>query len=287
MDGSGIGNIILAICGVLMFSAIVYSCTNATSQSVYGSQAAYNTQITQVEPAAENLDLKAVGNLVKKAENAEEFEKLINTPEINNLDLDGDGNVDYIQVKEYGSGDKRGFSLFTELAPGDIQEIATIDIVKEGNEAVAQVQGNQNIYGSGHYYHSRFGLTDALLIGWLFSSHRPWDSPWGYGSTPGWYTRYSQSPTSVYKQRAGNVASASTFRSSSTRQISNTAASPYSGATSSKVRAPLRNPTTAQRSFQQRASSRSVAGGGFGRSSSSRSVRSSSVSRSGGFFGGK
>ncbi len=59
-------------------------------------------EITVVAPtseAAEGLDLKAVSELFKDSENLEEFEKALNDPEvgINNLDLDENGEVDFIR----------------------------------------------------------------------------------------------------------------------------------------------------------------------------------------------
>ena len=62
-------------------------------------------EITVIAPTSEiadGLDLEAVGELFREAENLEAFEKVLNDPEvgINNLDLNGDGYVDYIRVVE-------------------------------------------------------------------------------------------------------------------------------------------------------------------------------------------
>src|ERR1051325_6546687 len=52
--------------------------------------------------AAEGLDLLAVGELFKDAKDLEGFEKSLNDPEVgvNNLDLDDNGDVDFIRVVE-------------------------------------------------------------------------------------------------------------------------------------------------------------------------------------------
>ena len=65
----------------------------------------YNVEVQTVVSAAEGLNLKAVGELLKKANDAETFEKLLNSKDegINNLDLNEDGKVDYIFVTEYGN----------------------------------------------------------------------------------------------------------------------------------------------------------------------------------------
>ena len=86
--------------------------------------------------AANGFDLKAVGELVKQARNGEELEKLLNkSGGVNNLDLNEDNKVDYIHVTEYGNDRAKGFSLTVQPEPGETQEVATINIGKEGERA--------------------------------------------------------------------------------------------------------------------------------------------------------
>lgn len=302
--GNSLAGILVLVCVGFVLLAFIGPCVSGHSRSSRPVQRdVYNVQVAQLDPAADGLDLQAVGQLVKDAKDGEDLERMINTSDINNIDLNSDGNVDYIKVQEYGSGDNRGFSLFTEFEAGEEQEIATIDIAKgENEEYEIEIQGNQHVYGQNHYYRSRFGVGDAILLGYLFSAHRPYYSPWGYGSYPGSYRPYARVPTGSYRSRVGNRASASGFTSASSSSIANKAASPKSTANSSKIRAPLKNPTASQRSFQARSSSQAAGSGGFGRPastsprpsfsspvrrSSSSSVRRSSSSRSSGRRGGK
>jgi hypothetical protein len=163
----------------------------------------YNVNVRTVSYAADGLDLSALGSLLKKAKDAAELERLLNDPKtgINNLDLNEDGKVDYIKVTEFGNDKTKGFSLTVEPEKGEVQEVATIEIEKEGDKANVQVRGNEQIYGSGHIYHNSFGLTDMLLLYWLFRPHPFYASPWGFGHYPGWYHSYSPVPTSTYHQR--------------------------------------------------------------------------------------
>lgn len=252
----------------------------------------YDVNVTG-SSASDGLDLKAVGALVQDAKDAESFERLLNDPSrgVNNLDLDEDGNVDYIKVTEFGDGDARGFALTTELAPGDVQEIATVNIVKAEDRAEMEVRGNQHIYGHRHYYHSHFGLTDMLLFSYLFRPHAMYVSPWGYGAYPGYWGRGPTVVTrTIYRDRVRNVAKASPLRSAPSSRLSRApAASPHQGKASSRVRAPLKAPTASQRRFQARNPSKTVRGGGFGRRGGSGfgSVRRGAGRRSGGAFGGK
>ncbi|GAA5116524.1 hypothetical protein JIN84_18840 [Luteolibacter yonseiensis] len=297
---------------------------------------AQEARVTQSNPAAvekttevvlkeysKGLNLDAVTLLAKKAKDAADFELLLNTQSegVNNLDLNDDKKVDYIKVSEYGSGDQRGFSLTTELEPGKVQEIATIEIKREADKATVQTTGNPSLYGPAQYHHSSFGLTDMLLMGWLFSSNRPsYSSPYGYGNYPpsyggGWNRQAPDSYEGTMKSRTAG----STIRTSKQSVIQQPAVSPNAEKIAAKSRA-LANPTQSQRSFgspsgstsgSQRTSgtasnsrpgtssntstapsrptssfkpaapSRPSSSGGFGRSSSSGSSRSGGFSRGG------
>ncbi|MDQ8201166.1 hypothetical protein QEH56_23575 [Pelagicoccus enzymogenes] len=277
--------------GAFILLVLFSSMRSCSSSSRYGDT--YNVSVQQIAgaDAASGLDLQAVGSLVKQAKTGEEFERLLNTPSVgvNNLDLDEDGAVDYIKVTEYGTGNVKGFSLTVDLANNQTQEVATIEIEKTADgRANVQTHGNRNIYGANHYYHSSFGLTDFLLLSWLFNSNRPYySSPWGYNSYPSYYGRYSPSSYDNYRQRTRNVTSSSTWSSSNTSTVSSTATSPNAGKTADNIKAPLKSPTSSQKSFQARNPSKTVRSGGFGRTSTSTSSPSvkrttSSSFRSGG-----
>ena len=276
--------------------SLISNCGRSTSSS----RDNYNVTIQQttVTDAASGLDLIAVGELVKNVTDAESFERALNDPaeKVNNLDLDENGKTDYIEVTEYGADNLRGFSLTTQLADGQEQEIATIEIEKNADGyANVQTHGNQQIYGNNHYYHSRVSLTDMLIVGWLFSGNRPYySSPWGYGRYPTYYSPYNSRSQSSYKRDISNRVSKSSMQRSTTSTVSSSVSSPNASKSATNIKAPLRSPTTSQKSFQTRNPSKTVASGGFGRPKSSStpsrpSVKSSSgsSSRSGSSFGGK
>lgn len=239
---------------------------------------------------AKGLDLDAVTVLAKKSKDAADFERLLNSQAeaVNNIDLNDDGKVDYIKVTEYGSGDRRGFSLTTEISPGKTQEIATIDFQKEGDKTVMQTTGNSSLYGPGNYRHSSFSMTDALLLGWLFSNRSSYSSPYGYGNYPPSYGGgWSRQPNDSYTGTMSSRTAGSSVSKSSSPVISQPAVSPNAEKTAAKAKA-LTTATQSQRSFASSSSSSSTSTstskpssfGGFGRSSSS------SSSRSGGSSGG-
>lgn len=255
----------------------------------------YDVNVQTSVAAADGLDLKTVGTLLKEAKDAEHFERLVNDPNkgIDNLDLDENGEVDYIKVTEYGSEEGKGFSLTVDTGEGQEQEIATIGIEKAGEgEADVQIHGNRHIYGENHYHHSRFSLTDYLLLGYIFRPHPFYFSPWRRGYYPSYYRPYRTVSTSVYRTRTSSLARSSGLNRSSSNRLQSRVRSPNAGKTASNIKAPLKQPTASQKSFQARNPSKTLRSGGFGRSSrSSRtsrpSVRRSGSSRSYSSFGGK
>lgn len=146
------------------------------NQNYNSGQVVVNEPNVVVTPEAtnlgDNLNLQALGELVKSSNNAQDIENKLNaTGSINNLDLDGDGNVDYIKVTEYGEGNARGFSFTVELPNGEKQEIATVDLQKGSGNVAMNIQGNQQVYGSGAYYQSQYSLSDLMIMSYLFSYH--------------------------------------------------------------------------------------------------------------------
>lgn len=248
----------------------------------------YNVSVTQMLDADKGLDLRAVGEVLKKVSTAEEFEKLLNDSDsgVNNLDLNADGKVDYISVTEFGDAQVKGFSLTTEVVKGEVQELATIKIQKTGdNEADVEYHGSPTVYGHNHYYRSHWspGLGTGLMIGYLFASHRPYYSPWGFGHYPGYYRSYGAVPYNSYR---GRWSQTSSYQSAGSSKFGGGVRSPNSGKNATGVKARLKNPSTAQRSFQARQAVKQRRSGGFGRGRSS-SVRRSSYGRSSRSFGGK
>lgn len=264
---------------ILVFFAVFGGCGKNSNRNNY-----YNTNITVSQDASEDLDLQAVGEIMKTVADGEELEQKLNgtNPQINNLDLDENGTVDYITVTEYGSGNVKGFSLTTQLESGEEQEIATIEIEKDGEYANSEIRGNQHIYGHNHYYHSRFGVTDFILMSWLFSNRPLWHSPYHYGYYPTYYRSYGPLSHRVYRSQTAPYRNSGTFSRSSTSTLSHSVSSPNSGKNATSIKAPLKNPSQAQKSFQARNPSKKVGSGGFGQAT----VRKSSSSRTGSYRGG-
>lgn len=232
---------------------------------------------SESQEAAAGLDLQALTELVATVKTATELEEALNKPDgINNLDLNGDGQVDFIQVKEFGEASventKRGFTLLTEVAQGQVQEIATIEIISNtttGANGKQQVQvntyGNEQVYGREHGYSSMYPMASFFLMGYFLNSGGFYTSPYGFGRYPGYYNAYSAVNTSRYRTQTSPFSSK--FKGTTVNR-GPTMNSPYRGRSASEgITRNLRNPTSSQRSFQSRASSasRNLGKGGFGR----------------------
>ncbi len=160
------------------------------------------------EYARENLDLNAVGALLAKADNAENFEYLLNTDNrVNNLDLNGDGYVDYISVAEYEDRDsnQRGFTLFDRFGADDVQEIARIFFDRDRDDnrgARALLSGNEQLYGDNYNYEANWLDKSLNIVSWAFSDRADnYQSPYYYDNYPNNYKTYRVVETPVYRTR--------------------------------------------------------------------------------------
>jgi hypothetical protein len=170
---------------LILFVGFLISCDQ--QQSVAQDQSVTTTST----PSAAGLDLQAVTEIVKQSKNAAEIEEKLNAPgSVNNLDLYGTGNVDYIHVTEYGKGSMRGFSLTVMDSTGADQEIATIEIERGYNSANVIVYGEPAYYGPGVYYTGAWVPADVVLWAYLWHPHLFYYSPYHYGYYPPYYHPY-------------------------------------------------------------------------------------------------
>jgi hypothetical protein len=164
------------------------------------------TIVTPTSEVAEGLDLYAVAELFKDSENLEEFEQALNNPEIgiNNLDLDGDGYVDYIRVVEQVTDYTHVIILQVPLGEDEFQDIVTIEIEKTGDEDYnMQVHGNEVIYGVDYYVSPVYVRIHTWpIITWIYRPfYRPYWSVFYFGYYPHWWKPYRPVAVLVYHTR--------------------------------------------------------------------------------------
>jgi len=98
----------------------------------------------------DNFSLQGALQMFQKAGSPEEFEKLINTEDnsVNNLDLNGDGETDYVRVIDKTEKDIHAFVLQVSVSETESQDIAVIELEKtDDTTAVIQIVGDEDIYG--------------------------------------------------------------------------------------------------------------------------------------------
>lgn len=201
-----------------------------------------NVTIQSSAPAG--FDVNKLAQMVKTSTDPQTLEKAINNPNnhINNLDLDKDGNIDYLKVEEPAQNQ---LNVVDDVSDADSVTVARIHIEpnQANNTADLSVQGNPNYVGYNNYYHSSFTFTDFLLLSYLMRPHPYYMPMYHYGYYPSYYTR---------------VRTVTNFRPTTSSAVS-----------SRSYRSSLSSPTRSQRSFSTRSSGSTVRSGGFGHSGSS------------------
>jgi len=151
------------------------------------SQRAPASEPTQFLLSSNDFDLEAVIGLIKgnKIKDAADLEKQINAGNaINNVDMDHDGKIDYIKVKENRNGSNMTFDFLAipSSSQNEAQGKTVASITFSQNQAAnnTQIQGgypnyvqgyNQNYYNT-YMPHQGLSFGDALFLAWIFSPGR-------------------------------------------------------------------------------------------------------------------
>jgi len=165
----------------------------------------------------DNFSLKGALEMFKQSSSPEEFEKLINAKDrnINNLDLNNDGDVDYIKVIDKAGNNVHAFVLQVAVSETENQDIAVIELEKTGDTtAVLQIIGDEDIYGEQIIVEasdegdeveesnirtpgpSDFFEPVRIVVNVFYwpcvrfvhrPAYTPWASPWRWRHYPGWW----------------------------------------------------------------------------------------------------
>ncbi len=231
---------------------------------------------SSVQPtAAEGLNLHALVGVVRQASNGEDLERRLNTAGgINNLDLDQDGKVDFLDVTEFGDGEFRGYSLAVHLGADEknsTQEVAEVKIHQGPNDFTIQVKGNEQIYGGHSFVTSRIArneMSQVPFLLWAFAPRPVYVHPFvaGYPYRPAWYAPPVVIPVKQYRTVTTQVTKTVVVERPKAPVLATpaTVTNPNAGKTAETVKATLAVPTTTQKEFQARPENKPVASGGFG-----------------------
>jgi hypothetical protein len=89
-------------------------------------------------------------DLFKNSHTIRDFERRLNREDawVNNLDLNYDGEIDYIRVEHIREGNFHAIILQAVIDRYDVQDVAVIEIEKTGRRrAMLQIVGDEDLYG--------------------------------------------------------------------------------------------------------------------------------------------
>jgi len=170
---------------------------------------------------SDNFSLEAALELFKNSDSPEDFEKQLNQEksEVNNLDLDGNGEIDYVKVIDHMEDDVHALVLQIDVDENESQDIAIIEIEKTGkDEAVLQIVGDEDLFGTDYIIEpyeleaSDNGRGPSVSVArlvvnvWGWPSvrfvygprYRPWVSPFRYRSYPRWWSPWRPVPVRTF-----------------------------------------------------------------------------------------
>jgi hypothetical protein len=179
----------------------------------------------------DNFSLQGALDLFKKAGSPEEFEKFLNTEDskVNNLDLNEDGNTDYIKVVSKRENDVQIFVLQALVSETESQDIAVIELEKTGpDNAVIDIVGDEDVFGEetivepdenqDNAFNSGFSMPaggpnteysgNGIVVnvwGWpcvrfvYAPSYVIWVSPFSWRARPVWYRPWRPLAYTVYR----------------------------------------------------------------------------------------
>lgn len=173
-------------------------------------------QQTRQDVPGDDFSLEGALELFKKSASPEEFERKLNSSEsrVNNLDLNGDREIDYIRVIDRNQGNVHAFILQAVLSSTESQDVAVIELEKLANgKAVLQITGDEDVYGietiiePTEEVRVNAGTSTARTIVnvWTWPSvqyvyspyYSVWVSPWYWNRHPFWYSSWR--PVTYYE----------------------------------------------------------------------------------------
>ena len=144
----------------------------------------------QNDDISNNLDLKAVSTVFGESRNLEEFEQKLNDYDsgISNLDLNNDGQVDYLRVIENNEKNVHVVVIQAVLDKDIYQDVASIVVEKDrDNVTTVQVIGDPYIYGDNYIIEPAYVYTPSIFSFFWGSAYFSWRSPYYWGYYPNYY----------------------------------------------------------------------------------------------------
>ena len=182
---------------------------------MFAIQATAQEEPEQLNLPGDNLNLYAVMKLFQESPTLEEFEKKLNdeSNKVNNLDLNGDNQIDYIKVVDNPDGDIHNIALKVAVSQNEDQDVAVFVVNKDRSGQVQiQLIGDEDLYGKDYIIEPDSGapsstpnpgyagnepppptLEDYQVSAWpvvqfiYVPTYTVWRSPWHWGYYPSYW----------------------------------------------------------------------------------------------------
>lgn len=142
----------------------------------------------EITAAEENLNMEEVAKIFGESSDLEDFEKRLNESDISNLDLNGDGEVDYLKVVEKVEGDKRTVYVQSAVNENTNKTVASIVVVKDSNNEVnVEVIGDEAFYGNNYVIIPAYRRVPSIVTWFWGPRYSVWVSPYRFGYYPPYY----------------------------------------------------------------------------------------------------
>ena len=175
----------------------------ATGEDVGGNTA----EQTATADLSDNLDLTVVVAIFGESETLEDFEQKLNDPErqVSNLDLNEDGEVDYLRVVESTMDETHLISVQAVLGEEMYQDVATFDVEKDPQgQTQVQVVGDPYVYGPDYAIHPTYARPPILTALFWAAAYQAWRSPYRWGKYPSYYRPWNPYPSHHYRDRVSH-----------------------------------------------------------------------------------
>jgi len=167
------------------------------------------------------FSLEGALELFKESSSVRNFERKLNSEEyyVNNLDLNQDGQTDYIRVEHKRSGRYHAIIMQAILNRREVQDVAVIEFERTRDyEVLLQIVGDEDLYGErvviesydenwGQYgnrgYNDRYvNAYHWPVVQWIFAPrYVTYVSPYSFAYYPGWYRPWNRCGWNVYYPR--------------------------------------------------------------------------------------
>ncbi|MBP1677482.1 MAG: hypothetical protein H6Q20_2041 [Bacteroidetes bacterium] len=153
------------------------------------------------------LDLKAVASVFGESRNLEDFERRLNDYDngLSNLDLNGDGEIDYLRVVETKENNVHLVVIQAILDRDVFQDVATIVVERDQyRRSTIQVIGDPYIYGYNYIIEPVYYRTPSIISWFWGPRYYSWYSPYYWGYYPKYYRYRRPIEINLYLGRIHN-----------------------------------------------------------------------------------